>query len=205
MGEIRPSIPVRLAERPTVAGLVQPWVNVQLADGGVDFRQTYGTHRSRAWLEQRCQVDGEPITGLMVFLGGPNQIAGGGYFDEPPLHPECAAYVTKACPMVAGRMTHYRANASITESARGAVCPDPGCDCGGWVATDHTLRDDGSIAVALVDRAEPRGDPAHVWYAVYARSYALAKTPEGVLLGGVPLDVLRIRKVSHPGPEVADG
>ena len=194
--DVRPPVPVRLAHRPLTGGLVAPWVNVVLADGGTDFRQTYGKHWRRAWTEGVCQVDGDPIGGLMVFLGGPNQIADGGYFTEPPLHPECAAYAMRACPMVAGRMSHYRAGPPPTEGARGQVCPTPGCGCGGWRPTEQILHADGSHTVQIAaQRAEALGEPAHAWYAVYARSYRLAMTPEGRLLGGVPGDVVKVREV----------
>lgn len=196
MPDVRPAIPVRLADRPTVGGLVAPWVNVVLADGGVDFRQTYGKHWRQAWTSGRCQTCGQPHGPLLVFLGGPNQIADGGYFDEPPLHPECAAYAIKACPMVAGRMTHYRGTPAPTEGARGKTCPLPGCDCGGYLATDQVLHDDGSHTIRPApDRSTAAGEPAHPWYAVYARSYRLAVTPEGQLLGGVPVEVVRTREV----------
>ncbi|GIH26029.1 hypothetical protein Aph01nite_43390 [Acrocarpospora phusangensis] len=199
MADVRPPIPLRLTDRPQVGGLVCPWVNVRLADGTTDFRQTYGQHWRRAWLEQLCQVDGQRIAGTLVFLGGPNQLAEDGYFDEPPLHPECAAYVTRACPMVAGRMTHYRSGPALTEGARGAVCPDPGCDCGGWQPTKQILHGDGSCSVLGDDqRADPTGEPAHAWFAVWARSYALAQGTDGRLLGGIPHDVVRVREVSRP-------
>ncbi|WP_068924982.1 hypothetical protein [Planobispora rosea] len=199
MTDPRPPIPVRLARRPTTGGLVAPWINVQLADGGVDFRQTNGTHWRRAWTERRCQTCGQHLGLLLVLIGGPNQIADGGHFDEPALHPECAAYAMRACPMVAGRMTHYRGGPALTEGPRGAVCPIPGCDCDGYVPTEHVLHDDGSHTTRpAAERAPVAGEPAHPWFAVYARSYRLAMTPEGQLLGGVPYGVLRTREVSRP-------
>ena len=197
MVDRRPPIPMRLAGRPTVAGLVRPWVNIVLADGGLDFRQTHGTNWRNAWLNRLCQVDGQKLAAPLVFLGGPNQIAEGGFFDEPPLHPECAAYAMKACPMISGRMSHYRAAPSATEGRRGQTCPDPGCGCGGYLASDQVLDGKGGLTVRpAVDRAAPAGDPAHAWFAVYARSYRLAMTPEGRLLGGVPTGVVRIRELN---------
>ena len=198
--DIRPPIPVRLAHRPTVGGLVQPWVNVVLADGGVDFRQTRGKQWRDAWTKRLCQVDGHPHGELMVFLGGPNQIAEGGFFDEPPLHPECAAYAMRACPMISGRMSHYRSAPSVTEGKRGQACDVPGCDCGGFVATEQVLHGDGSVTNRLAEeQARSGGEPAHAWYAVTARSYRLAMTPDGQLLGGVPTGVLRTKEVAPGG------
>lgn len=200
MAEIRPPIPVRLAHRPTAGGLVAPWINVVLADGSVDFRQINGSSWRKAWTEDRCQTCEEPHGPLRVFLGGPNQIKPGGYFDEPPLHPECAAYATKACPMVAGRMSRYREHLALTEGPRGKACPTPSCDCGGYQATEQILRDDGSYTIqTATERASSAGEPAHPWYAVTARSQQLAVTPEGRLLGGVPVDLVRTREISTPG------
>lgn len=198
VADVRPPVPVRLAHRPTVGGLVQPWVNVVLADGGVDFRQTRGTCWRDAWTKRLCQVDGQPHGPLVVFLGGPNQIAEGGHFDEPPLHPECALYAMKACPMISGRMSHYRAGPSVSDGHRGQTCADPGCNCGGLIASEQVLNDDGSVTVRPAeDRPPPGGGPAHAWFAVTAYSYRLAMTPDGQLLGGVPLDILRSREVPN--------
>ncbi|WP_431897870.1 hypothetical protein [Nonomuraea sp. bgisy101] len=198
MTDVRPPIPVRLAHRSTVGGLVQPWVNITLADGTLDFRGIHGTRWRQAWTERRCQTCGQPHSPLMVFLGGTNQIADGGYFDEPPLHPECAAYVRQACPMVAGRMHHYRAGPSVTEGPRGDACGKPGCACGGYTASDQLLHGDGSVTIRRADQTSGTGAPAHAWYAVTARGYQLAVTPEGQLLGGIPVDVVRTQEVSRP-------
>lgn len=177
---------------------MQPWVNVVLADGGVDFRQTRGNNWRDAWVKGLCQVDGQPHGPSVVFLGGPNQIAEGGHFDEPPLHPECAAYAMRACPMISGRMSHYRPGPSVSEGHRGQVCDRPGCGCGGLIATEQVLHDDGSVTTRLAESRRPSGGgPAHAWFAVHARSYSLAMTPDGQLLGGVPLDILRTREVPN--------
>jgi len=118
--DLRPPIPATLEHRPTVGGLVAPWVNVALADGGVDFRTTHHSKWQRCWVEGLCQTCGEPLTRRpVVLLGGPNQIQPGGYFAERPLHPECAAYATRACPMVAGRRTHYAEHEPLAAGARG--------------------------------------------------------------------------------------
>lgn len=202
MADQRPPIPVRLAHRPTVGGLVEPWVNIRLADGTVDFRQTTGSNWRRAWSERRCQIDGQPLGGLIAFLGGPNQIAEGGYFDEAGLHPECAAYAMRACPMVAGRMSHYRATPALTQTRRGAVCPTPGCDCDGYIASEQVLHAGGLTVRAATDTGSAAGEPAHDWFAVYARSYQLATTPEGQLLGGVPRDIVRTRQVTRATRDV---
>lgn len=207
MADVRPPIPVRLADRPTTGGLVKPWVNVELADGGLDFRRTNGTRWRQAWTEGLCQVCGQMLTIPVVFLAGPEQLtedrsgmAEERYVEEAPLHPECAAYVTKACPMVAGRMARFRSGPSLTEGSRGRDCGKPGCNCGGYRDTDQVLHGDGYVTVQRAASAdETTGRPAHPWFLVFARDYALAQSPEGRLLGGIPLGVVRVRQVSDPG------
>jgi hypothetical protein len=176
-----PPIPAALAHRPTVGGLVIPWANVALADGGVDFRSAHHSKWVRCWVHGICQTCGLPLDTPVVLLGGPNQLDS--YFDEPPLHPWCAAYVIKACPMVAGRQERYADRRHVSEGHRGKTCPEPGCQCGGWVP--HTT-------------ADSAGQPDHQWWAVWCRSWTLAATPQGRLLGGVPNGELRRRLVSTP-------
>lgn len=185
---VRLPVPMALAHRPTIGGLVVPWVNLMLADGGADFRAIHNSKWRRAWVEGLCQVCGHPLESPLVLLGGPDQVAS--YFDEAPLHPWCASYTAKACPMVAGRLERYADRQRVSEGPRGQVCPEPGCDCGGWApATRH-----GS-----------GGDPVHEWWAVYCRSFAVAVTPEGRLLGGTPVDERRRRLVSAPAAVSIDG
>jgi len=182
----RPPIPVRLAGRPAQGGLVVPWVQVRLADGAADFAARHRSKSDRCFREALCQLDGEPLGQPCVLLGGPAALEPGGYFDEPPLHPECARYTAAACPMVAGRMTHFRAAPTVSTGTRGRTCPKPGCDCGGWFSTDPPPRD------------EPR--PAHPWFAVWVDNYALAVSPDGELLGAaLTRPPLRVRPISATG------
>jgi hypothetical protein len=155
--ELVPPIPASCAHRPTVGGLVAPYVNVRLADGGVDFRSPDNTRYERVWREALCQTCarplGEPGVDLAVFFGGPDQLAEL-TFDEPPLCTVCAVYASKACPMLAGRRTHYVERPRLADGHRGERCGIPGCGCAGWVETVT---------------GAPEGGPAHPWYAVYAR------------------------------------
>jgi hypothetical protein len=146
-------IPASCAHRPTVGGVVQPWINVQLADGGVDFRSSHNATYERCWTKNLCQVCGNPTGHPAVLFGGPNQLASG-HFDEPPLCVPCAMYASHACPMVAGRQPRYADRERLSEGRRGQTCPDPDCHCGGWTPADPNQTDSG-------------GDPAHEWYAVY--------------------------------------
>ena len=183
-----PPIPAGCAHRPTTRdGLIQPWANVELSDGGCDFRSHHNSRWQRCWTDHLCQVCGEQNRTPMVALCGPRQLEQL-VFDEPPLHPECARYVTVACPMVAGERSRYRAGEVLAHRSRGGQCPEPGCDCGGWVPTPGLA-------------AGPGGSPAHEWYAVYLTGYAVACQPDGRVIGGAaePGDVVRVRLVSEPG------
>lgn len=182
-----PPIPARLAARPVVGGLAHPWVNVRLADGGVDYRSPHHARVHQAWVDRLCQACGDPHGDRMVLLCGPDQLAAL-TFDEAPLHPECAHYASGACPMVAGRMPTYADRARVSEGPRGKTCFEPGCDCDGWVPTPGFAGTEG-------------GEPAHPWFAVWVTGYTVAVTPEGMVHGGVvdPGQVVRVRRVSEPG------
>jgi len=155
-------IPASCAARPTVGGLVVPYINLRLADGGVDFRSPHHTAVAECWTDGLCQTCGQPTGHPAVLFGGPNQLAAG-HFDEPPLCVACAVYASHACPMVAGRQARYADRDRISEGHRGKTCPDPDCHCGGWTATDP-------------DIAGHPDDPAHPWYAVYINPGAYAVT-----------------------------
>lgn len=150
----RPPIPASCAGRPTLGGLVVPFVNVRLADGGADFRSADNARYELCWRRTLCQTCGTRIAGTAVFLGGPNQVASR-HFDEPHVCPPCAVYASQACPMVSGRLLEYTDRLRLSDGRRGQACVDPTCDCGGWVET-----------VAGRDQA----GPAHPWYAVYVRA-----------------------------------
>lgn len=189
-GDVRPPIPATCEHRPTIAGVVIPWVNVQLADGGVDFRAQHDSRAQRSYTQGICQVCATRIERPpFVFIGGPEQLAKL-QFGEPPLHPECAVYVSRACPMVAGRLERFASRDSISAGRRGQTCPDPGCDCGGWIPTPGSPQN-------------TDGAPAHDWYAVYASGYSLGITPDRpdrVHSAVVEQrQVLAVRHISTPG------
>lgn len=147
-----PPIPATCANRPTVGGLVVPYVNSRLADGGVDFRTPNQTRYDLCLKHHLCQTCGNKLGRPAVLFGGPNQLARR-RFDEPPLCAPCAAYASRACPMVAGRQPRYATGTKLVDGPRGQACPD-GCGCGGHTATDPNT-------------ADSRGAPAHPWYALY--------------------------------------
>ena len=152
--ETRPPIPASLAHRPVRGGLAQPWANVELADGGVDFRSPHHARYETAGVEAvRCQSCGRPTGDPAVLVCGPRQILSL-RFDEPPLCPPCALYVTKACPMVSGRTEVYPDRPRLSEGHRGGKCPE-GCGCGGWQETDPE------------HSADQGGQPNLPWYACW--------------------------------------
>jgi hypothetical protein len=188
-------IPARLAHRPTQGGLVVPWIAVQLADGTHDFAACVGRQVNLAMLDQLCQVCGDPIPPPIVFFAAADQLDDM-LLDAPPLHPECAAYSAQACPMVAGHLATYRRHASRASTNR-QPCAEPGCDCGGWVATEE----------------RERGATALAWSAVWCRSYdriapsreAVVALRAGYAVPGLrimarPNPVLRIRPVARTAP-----
>lgn len=148
-----PPIPASAAARPTTGGLVIPYINIRLADGGVDFRTPHNTAYQQVLADGLCQTCGQPLPPFAVLFGGPNQMRRL-IFDEPPLCPPCALYASHACPMVAGRQPHYATRHTLAEGHRGKTCPTPGCPCGGFTPTDPSLNPHG-------------GDPAHPWYACW--------------------------------------
>lgn len=186
---VRPPIPATCEHRPTVAGVVIPWGNVQLADGGADFRSQHESRIQRCWLEGLCQICGTTLGRPIVLFGGPRQVTNL-QFDEPPMHPECAVYASQACPMVAGRIDRYATREAVSNTARGKTCSEPGCDCGGWVPTPGLDVSGG-------------GDPAHKWFAVYVSDLTLAVNADRLdrihscLVD--PAQILAIRHISTPG------
>lgn len=200
--DVRPPIPATCAGRPVVGGLVAPFVNLRLADGGVDFRSPHHARYEECWKSGLCQTCGQRLTHPAVLFGGPNQLRDL-HFDEPPLCAPCAVYASRACPMVAGRLERYADRLRVSEGVRGHVCPDAACDCGGWQPTDPGAPDTG-------------GDPAHPLFACYVRPNAwqltgkqiVTRCPdkgcehERLILNGallVPSSLLKVVLVSEPG------
>src|SRR5258707_313202 len=154
--ETRPPIPASLADRPVRGGLAQPWVNVQLADGGTDFRSTHRTRAEQAWKECLCQSCGNPAAPYAVMVCGPRQILSG-RFDEPPVCPPCALYASGACRVAGGLVVAYQARPSVVSGHRGERCGDPGCGCAGWTDIDPE------------HSADMGGQPVLPWYAAWHR------------------------------------
>lgn len=199
--ETRPPIPATLAGRPVQGGLAVPWVNVALADGGVDFRTTHRSKAERCWQESLCQSCGNPTIPAAVMVCGPRQILSGRY-DEPPACPPCALYASRACPMVGGRVVTYPDRPRVTAGRRGERCSLPGCGCDGWLDIDPA------------HSADMGGQPALPWYAAWVRPdswtltghWARVRCNEGcehdrLMISGGQIDgpPLKVLLVSEPG------
>lgn len=203
--EARPPVPASMAHRPVAGGLALPWVNAELAGGGVDFRSPHNARYEKAWRECLCQSCGKATGPRAVLVCGPRQVISL-RFDEPPVCPPCAVYASRACPFVSGRSVTYPDRPRITEGHRGAKCFDPSCGCGGWRVTDPE------------HSADMGGQPNLPWYACWTdpRAYVLtahtARTRcsdlgcehertlvNGALLTRLPL---KVQLLSEPGREV---
>lgn len=188
--DIRPPIPARYPQQSVRGGLAMPYVNVRLADGGVDLRSQHAARAETCWRDSRCQLCGQSIAfeDGAALVGGPSQLRDL-VFHEPPMHRECMAYASKACPVLSGRWDTFPSGPSLAERSRGKVCYEPNCNCGGWVPSPG---DDG-----------PRhaGEPNHRWWVVFVSRWTLAVYPDGRLHGGAvdPREAASARLVSEPG------
>jgi hypothetical protein len=105
MTVVRPPVPPRFPQHLLRDGLALPYVNTRLADGTTDPVAMNPARFAQCWMEGLCQLDGQDIDadGGAVLIGGPDQLRDL-VFDRPPLHPECAVYVTQACPVLGNRL-----------------------------------------------------------------------------------------------------
>ncbi|MFF5265452.1 hypothetical protein ACFY4C_41785 [Actinomadura viridis] len=122
------AIPLRCAQRPQVSGMVVPWTILKHPHAGFLFGQPLKQRVLACIQDHRCQICGEPLADRVVIMCRQWDLEVG-YAPEPGMHPECANYSAKACPMLNGRMSHYRTH-SIDLSAR--ICADPHCVCRRW-------------------------------------------------------------------------
>lgn len=188
--EIRPPIPARYPQANIRGGLAMPFVNVRLADGGVDLRSQHAARAEECWTQARCQLCGQQIDARdgAALVGGPSHLRDL-VFHEPPMHRECMVYASKACPVLSGRWANMPKGPTLAERSRGKVCYEPNCDCGGWVPA--------------VDDPGPRhgGAPNHSWWVVFASSWTIVQTESGRLHGGAvpPRQIAGARLVSDPG------
>ncbi|KZM69819.1 hypothetical protein [Nocardia terpenica] len=185
----------RLHHLPTAAGMTIPFVTRTHRDPHHPVWGAVDSVRHRAAFERGlCQVCGLPLEHRVVVFARPDDWLRGVAL-EPGLHPECAWYSSRVCPMLATRLYRYRSNAS---TAHYRHCDDPACHCRLWKPPDRDPR-----------QASREGRPADAWYALWiARDhYTVVRHPGdertpphiGILLEGVPvLAVRKIRDATEP-------
>lgn len=100
-------IPPALLARPHWGNLPIPWITFIDRDGRPDFRVHDQWARRRAADHRLCQLCGEDLGAVMVFVGS-EESAARGVFGEPPMHPNCWSYARKVCPWLQGRPVHDR-------------------------------------------------------------------------------------------------
>jgi hypothetical protein len=112
-----PDIPLQLADRPTLGGLVVPWITARTPDGRYRFGSIDADRHARAFADRLCQTCGTGLGERLVFAMRDSDLRLM-LSPEPGMHPVCVAY-SAACPMLAGRMTHYRATALLPAQLAG--------------------------------------------------------------------------------------
>ncbi len=168
-----PPIPIRLVHRPTIGGLVVPYITPRADDGRHLFGAVDSLRQQRCLTDRRCSVCGRPLVQrpgdrlilLMRLSDLPHRRT-----SEPALDPVCAAYTHAACPMVAGRLTHYRTT---------PLRPGPRMQ-------------------AASDQAARLGAPAEPWFAVWLTGYQVVVDPRNGQLAASYAGIrpLRIRPLT---------
>jgi hypothetical protein len=172
-----PPIPIHLADFPTVGGLVVPYITLRHRNGAAALGLVDYKRMVRCFEEHRCGVCGEVVEGRMVFLMRFLDLIRG-RSAEPGLCPPCASYTMAACPMVGGRMAHYRQSVSPFLDRR---CGDPECECTQWTSTPQPQR---------------YGHSAEQWFALWTVAYRLVRDNHGRLEADfMGMQVLRVREV----------
>jgi hypothetical protein len=105
-----PSIPMQLAGRPTIGGLVVPWTTGRTPDGRYRFGAVDLDRHNRAMNNQLCQTCGAALEQTcdavredrIVFAMRDSDLRAL-TSHEPGMHPVCAAYAATACPMLKPR------------------------------------------------------------------------------------------------------
>lgn len=141
-------IPAHLHHRPTSSGLVVPIATPRTADGQYLFGLLEGGRHWALLLGRRCQICGHRLGDRLILFARPADLLLS-CTSEPAVCPPCAAYSTRVCPMLSGRMPHYRAQPRAAEA--------------GLPASDDT--------------ALRRGRPADTWHAVWLDDYDVVPHP----------------------------
>jgi hypothetical protein len=173
-----PSIPVHLADYPTMGGLVVPFITMRHRNGKAALGLVDASRLELCLRDRLCGVCGKKMRSKMVFLMRRIDLRRK-CSNEAGLCPPCAAYTQTACPMIAGNMVHYRASMSAFVGRR---CGDSACPC---------------VAGMLPEKQSARlGAPADAWYALWTMRYQLVQDDTGRLAAGFAgLRVLALREI----------
>jgi hypothetical protein len=164
---------------------VVPYISIESGDGRHVLGAVHNSRMRRCVQQRLCQIDAEPLTSPAVVMVRQRDLDAG-WTAEPALHPECARYSAGACPMLAGRMTHYR---SSPVDVGGLSCNVAGCNCAGWMDSP--------------DSQHRVGQAAEHYYALWITGYQVATDPAGQVIGVAwrPEHVRRIRPLAEGAPE----
>jgi hypothetical protein len=181
-------IPAMLSHLPVVAGLVVPWITATTAQGQPVFGRIDAARQVTCLRLTLCQICGKALEDRVVLLVRNSDLERR-FTAEPGLHPWCAAYTIKACPMVAGRMDRYRA----TPRAH-----DPRTAHGASLETDDALSSLIVIADALRQDHARRGAPAEPWSSVWVADYEVVWDPTTTMWSAsfAHTPVLKVRQVA---------
>lgn len=168
-----PTIPEWLAHRPSVGGLVVPWITPRASDGRYLFGVVEKTLVEKALRQRRCGVCGRHLDDRMVLMMRLSDLAHK-RTAEPALDPVCAHYTTSVCPMINGSLATYRSTPIRLD------------------------RDELAEAASqeAVDTAARQGAPAEPWFAVWLRDYHLSDIGGNLAASYAGTRPLRIRAVT---------
>ncbi|MEW2507618.1 hypothetical protein AB0878_44880 [Amycolatopsis sp. NPDC047767] len=163
----QPPIPLALAHLPVVGGLVVPWITPRTPDSRY-LLGTVDVDRMNACLQRRrCGVCGRDLVDRTVLLLRLSDLPRA-CTNEPGLHPVCAAYTIKACPMVGGRMTQYRRSPRL-------------------LGPEHSTGPDAQQRL---------GAPREPWFSVWVGSYDLIEADGNLAASYAKLGALRVRPIN---------
>jgi hypothetical protein len=162
-----PPIPAWLHHLSTVGGLVVPWISPRTANGRYLLGSVDHDRMGQALLRRSCGVCGVPLGRRLVLMMRLSDLPRR-CTNEPALHPQCAAYTIAACPMVGGRLDHYRSS-------------PPRLDATMLSAPDVTIR---------------QGAAAEPWFAVWLADYRVIIDHGNLAASYVDTQPLRIRPVT---------
>jgi hypothetical protein len=157
-----------------MGGLVVPYTTLRLPDGRWRFGAIDAARQTKAFNERLCQICGTDLDRRIVFAMRDTDLREL-TSHEPGMHPECSAYSATACPMLAGRMSHYQAHPMAAQLA----------------ALDLAFHGDPTTESRL-------GKPAPAWSLAWTSGYRPYLHPRTGQLAALilPEQLLRVRAIT---------